>query len=213
MQWIYCSLALSHQYLDNGQGWGQFSSRIGIAVQFQFQFRNWNWNWKWNWNWNLRNWNWNWKLRNWNWNWSLLWVVELELELKITELELELNWKNEIDPNPDNGNSYTGKTASWFWNDPQSSMNYQDMTFHFTERSWVHCLQMSVALCPPWWVGRWLALRGPPHYDAHPVYDAPMCRALLASNASLSVSKSSSKWWVVRGLMFAFCWFITLSYE
>ena len=27
--------------------------------------------------------------------------LELELELKITELELELNWKNGIDPNPD----------------------------------------------------------------------------------------------------------------
>ena len=42
---------------------------------------------------------------------KLLWVVELELELelKTTELELELNWKNGIDPNPDNRLTHRGR--------------------------------------------------------------------------------------------------------
>ena len=58
------SMCMYSFLLPHHQGWGQFNSRIGIAVQFQF--RNWNWNWNW-WNWK---WNWNWKPWNWNWNWK-----------------------------------------------------------------------------------------------------------------------------------------------
>ena len=78
----YCIMMVCVVYcVAKWQGWGQFSSGIGIAALFQFQFRNWNWNWNW-WNWK---WNWNWKLWNWSWKSELNFLQMLPQHLPVNQ--------------------------------------------------------------------------------------------------------------------------------
>ena len=43
----YCNMMVCVVYcVGKWQGWGQFSSRIGIAAQWNWNWRLWNWNWK-----------------------------------------------------------------------------------------------------------------------------------------------------------------------